>query len=194
MSFEFTSISGGDGAGKIKERAWIVAKNAYATKATYGMCVQWKYDIDASSPYGTTGNGWDFVPIDGSDVTMVNNGGLAIGLVWPSLGIPAGGWGRILAFGEHPAGLVYSAATAPFVDLYVDTEVTGADMTTHVLRPWGNYLTTAARVGYMGALLVAGAETDITYSHYPGGYAVPIQGGTAIADAGTERVFCKFLG
>lgn len=194
MAFEFVSVSGGDGAGKMKEVAFVTAKNVYTAKAEYGQCVQWKYDVNAT--FETTGNGWDFVVTDGADTSMVNNSGLALGLVWPILGIPMNAWGRLLVYGEHPAGYVFSDAAAPFVDFYDDGEKTGAEMAVHVLRPWGLYLTTAARVGYLGAMLVSGVETTTTFEGYPGGYAVPIaNSGTGFTGAGGKaRVFCKFLG
>ena len=193
MSMEFVSISGGDGIGAIPERAFIVAKNAYATKATYGMVVQWHYDIEAD--FTTTGNGYDFVPVDGEDVSIVNNEGLAIGLVWPKLGIPAGGWGRILAYGEHPAALIDSQGTGVTEDFYDDAEKTGAEMAVTVLKAFGHFDSTASYIGYLGCFTVSGAEDAVTYGSTHGGYAVPIANPAAgIATQGTARVFCKFLG
>lgn len=192
MSMEFVSISGGDGLGAIPERAFIVAKNADAIKLTYGMCVGWRYDIGAD-PYATTGTGYDVWAVDGSDTSRINHAGLNAGIVWPITGIPIGDWGRLLVYGEHPAALVYSAATAPFADFWEVAADQAGEMTTHVLRPWGNYLDTASRVGMMGAITMSGVETTTTFEGYPGGYAVALTV-EVIATAGSTRVFCKFLG
>lgn len=202
MAFEFVSVSGGDGAGQMKERAFITAKNVYTAKATYGQHVQWKCDIGAA--FATTGNGWDFVVTDGADASMNNNPGLSIGLIWPVLGIPMNAWGRILVYGEHPAATIYSAATSPFADFYDDGEKTGAEMEVGVLRPWGAYLTTASRVGHLGFIAFQSAQAVdeggvATYTidpraHWPGGYGVPIANSGTGFTSGTARIFWKGIG
>jgi hypothetical protein len=204
MAFEFVSISGGDGAGQMKERAFIVAKNAYTAKATYGQHAQWYCDIEAA--FTTLGNGWDFTVTKGDDATLNNNPGLSIGPVWPNEGIQMYDWGRILVFGEHPAAKIFSAATAPFADFYDDGEKTGAEMEVGVLRPWGAFLATAAREGYLGFIAFQGAQAvdeagAATYTidpraHWPGGYGVPIaNSGTGFTGAaGTARIFWKGIG
>lgn len=203
MAFEFVSVSGGDGAGQMKERAFITAKNAYTAKATYGQHVQWKYDIGAA--FATTGNGWDFTVTDGADASMNNNPGLSLGLVWPVLGIVINAWGRVLVYGEHPAATIYSAANAPFTDFYDDGEKTGAEMEAGVLRAIGAFVATGSRVGYLGfaawssqAVDEGGSATFTITSKMeaPGGYGVPIaNSGTGFTGAaGTARVFWKGIG
>lgn len=199
MAIEFASVSRVE-----KERAFITAKNAGSTKATYGQATQWYYDITAA--FATLGNGYDFLVCDGSDTSRINNAGLALGLVWPSTGIPAGSWGRNLVFGEHPAAQIYSVAENSFGDLYDDAEKTGAEFSAGVLRPIGLYDSTASRAGYLGWIAWTSQAVDeggsatytvTAWAEKPGGYAVPIgqdNGGAGITTSGTAPVFCKFLG
>lgn len=197
MAIEFASVSRTE-----KERAFITAKNAGSAKATYGQATQWYYDINAS--FVTLGNGYDFIVVDGSDTSRVNNAGLANGLVWPTTGIPIGDWGRLLQYGEHPAAQIYSVAEGSFGDFYDDAEKTGAEMSAGVLRPIGLYDSTASRAGYLGWIAWSSQAVDeggsatytvTAWAEKPGGYAVPIGNASAgITTSGTAPVFCKFLG
>ena len=194
MSFEFSPMQRAS-----KERAFITAQNSSGTKATYGQATQWYYDIEAA--FTTLGNGYDFIVVDGSDTSRVNNAGLANGLIWPIEGIPGKEWGRLLVFGEHDAAQIYSVAENSFGDFYDDAEKTGIEMSAGVLRPIGLYDDTASRAGYLGwipwtTVNEGGAEAAvISLAERPGGYCVPTGNAAAgITTSGTAPVFVKMLG